>query len=295
MRYPNLHLNRLVLVLAAASCMAALQGCGVFSSKSVEQASQKTHQILGEKVDPSYNRHLPLWQGNVLRSAGLLARLESSQGNIPAAVDAFSLDRLTIGMTEQDVVAALGAPAARNERGLWQYVVRDAQGPYAASLWFNAENRLWMGASDRAPLSSLYGAIVAVAQVVAEPRKRITLSASEVFVFNSDVLRKPQPKLDAIALALRGRNETIVVNGYTDRLGSDVYNKALSQRRADAVRAHLVRQGLSAAQVRAVGKGTADAVVACQDTKKRAALIKCLAPNRRVEIESLSIETAATR
>jgi OOP family OmpA-OmpF porin len=40
-----------------------------------------------------------------------------------------------------------------------------------------------------------------------------------------------------------------------------------------------------------VGKGKADPVVACDGKKqKRADLIKCLEPNRRVEIEQITVE-----
>ena len=39
----------------------------------------------------------------------------------------------------------------------------------------------------------------------------------------------------------------------------------------------------------AIGKGEANPVVECND-KKRADLIKCLEPNRRVEVEQITIE-----
>lgn len=47
----------------------------------------------------------------------------------------------------------------------------------------------------------------------------------------------------------------ITVEGFADPAGTARYNLALSQRRADAVRAFLEGQGLSAAQLKAVGYG----------------------------------------
>ena len=46
-------------------------------------------------------------------------------------------------------------------------------------------------------------------------------------------------------------------------------------------------------RLKAQGKGEADPVVACTD-KKLPALIKCLEPNRRVEVENITIERRLT-
>jgi OOP family OmpA-OmpF porin len=121
--------------------------------------------------------------------------------------------------------------------------------------------------------------------------ERITLSATELFAFDSATLRMPQPKIDEIADAL-GRNtqiNNVGISGYTDRLGSDKYNQKLSQRRADAVKAYLVGKGVAASRLSSQGKGESNPVVQCSETK-RAALIKCLEPNRRVEIDQITIE-----
>jgi OOP family OmpA-OmpF porin len=122
---------------------------------------------------------------------------------------------------------------------------------------------------------------------------RITLSATELFAFDQATLRSPQPKLDEIARALIENPSVgdVTITGYTDRLGSDAYNLELSQRRADAVKQYLVRQGVSATRLKAVGRGKANPVVECHD-KDRQALIRCLEPNRRVEVERITIERA---
>lgn len=134
--------------------------------------------------------------------------------------------------------------------------------------------------------------VVAAAAPAPAPRfEKYTLSANELFAFNSAELRMPQHKLDEIAQALisNGEINNVVITGYTDRIGSDKYNQDLSERRAGAVKDYLTGKGIDASRLKAEGKGEANPVVECTD-KKRPALIKCLEPNRRVEVEQITIE-----
>ena len=121
--------------------------------------------------------------------------------------------------------------------------------------------------------------------------EKVTLAATELFGFNSATLTMPQPRLDDIAGALAAdpRITDVDITGYADRLGSAKYNLKLSERRANAVRDYLVAKGIDGARLKAYGKGEANPVVVCNN-KRRADLIKCLEPNRRVEVEQITIE-----
>jgi OOP family OmpA-OmpF porin len=122
--------------------------------------------------------------------------------------------------------------------------------------------------------------------------EKVTLSATELFGFDSATLTMPQPKLDDIAAALQADPSITDVDivGYTDRLGSSKYNHKLSQRRADAVREYLVSKGVDAKRLQTHGKGEQNPVVTDCKQKKRSELIECLAPNRRVEVEQITVE-----
>jgi OOP family OmpA-OmpF porin len=122
--------------------------------------------------------------------------------------------------------------------------------------------------------------------------EKVTLSSTELFAFNSATLTMPQPKLDEIAAALQADPSItdVDITGYTDRLGSKKYNQKLSERRANAVRDYLVSHGVDAKRLKAYGKGEQNPVVTDCKQKKRSALIDCLAPNRRVEVEQITVE-----
>lgn len=125
--------------------------------------------------------------------------------------------------------------------------------------------------------------------------EKYTLSANELFTFDSSAVRQPQAKLEEVAAALQGDGspDEIVIVGYTDRLGSDEYNQKLSERRAIAVKNYLMGKGIDSNRLRAEGRGENNPVVMC-DEQNKAALINCLSPNRRVEIEKMTIVREVT-
>ena len=117
----------------------------------------------------------------------------------------------------------------------------------------------------------------------------ITLKSTELFEFNKATLTSgARATLDKEVIARLSaiRNIRFInVNGHTDRLGSAQYNQKLSEKRAEAVRAYLVSKGVDASRIETYGFGKTLPVKACPDQKNRKALIECLAPNRRVEVE----------
>ncbi|MEB0031229.1 OmpA family protein [Undibacterium sp. RTI2.1] len=121
--------------------------------------------------------------------------------------------------------------------------------------------------------------------------EKVTLSATELFGFDSAKLGMPQQKLDEIANVLNNNTQIndVVISGYTDRIGTTKYNMKLSQRRAEVVKAYLIDKGVAATRLTAQGKGETNPVVQCTE-KNKAALITCLEQNRRVEVEQITVE-----
>jgi len=132
----------------------------------------------------------------------------------------------------------------------------------------------------------------APAPAAAAPKRcdaTVTLNADEVFEFNKAVLRKfAMEHLDknvVAAVPLCAKLEMILISGHTDRLGSQQYNQKLSEKRAESVKAYLVKKGIDASKIETMGMGKTLQIKSCPDGKNRKALIECLAPNRRAVIE----------
>jgi OOP family OmpA-OmpF porin len=87
--------------------------------------------------------------------------------------------------------------------------------------------------------------------------------------------------LDEVAATLVKRNDIRAeVAGHTDDRGAADYNRSLSQRRAESVRAYLLSKGVDASRLTARGYGE-DSPIADNKTEKGRA------ENRRVELRAL--------
>ena len=136
--------------------------------------------------------------------------------------------------------------------------------------------------------------VAAVEVIVRKELKPIRLEADALFAFDSATLtNEGRARLDEALSQLPDRSmlqdKRITITGFTDRLGPEAYNQKLSEQRAQAVHDYLVSKGMRDEVVDARGLGAAQPVVTCEG-KRGNALIDCLAPNRRTEIEFSAME-----
>jgi OOP family OmpA-OmpF porin len=123
--------------------------------------------------------------------------------------------------------------------------------------------------------------------------RKVTLTSGVLFAFDKSVLTPAdKAKLDDLTSKLQELElEVVIAIGHTDPLGSSAYNQKLSVRRANAVKAYLVAKGVDANRIYTEGKGETQQVKDCPKSMSRPARIKCLAPNRRVEMEVIGTQT----
>ncbi|WP_429087143.1 OmpA family protein [Aeromonas allosaccharophila] len=127
----------------------------------------------------------------------------------------------------------------------------------------------------------------------AEPEvvdKTFNLSSDVLFAFGkADLKQEGMSALDDLyqqIVDVQPKDGSAVVMGYTDRIGSDANNQALSEARAKTVTDFLIGKGLPADKVSIQGNGESNPVTGnqCDAIKAKAALIDCLGPDRRVEV-----------
>jgi len=116
----------------------------------------------------------------------------------------------------------------------------------------------------------------------------VTFESGLLYDFDSDVVRSSAAQnLGNLAASLnKYPNTDLLIVGHTDAVGTSDYNQGLSQRRATAAANYLASQGVSAARLRALGRGETEPL-ATNDTEAGRQL------NRRVEIAIVA--NASTR
>ncbi|EGV36482.1 DUF561 domain-containing protein [Neisseria weaveri] len=150
------------------------------------------------------------------------------------------------------------------------------------------------------------GDAVAVQTAPEYADETVALSAKTLFGFDKDNLRPEATQtLNALAQRLSDANvQAVRVEGHTDFMGSEQYNQALSERRAQVVAGYLVNNGVAANKISAAGLGESQARMtsACEaevanlgkkvsKAKKREALIACIEPDRRVDVKIRTLVT----
>lgn len=272
-------IHRFSAVALGAAAVLVLQGCSSYVSKGITDDGKAT-----EVVFPSVENDAWLKEGT-------FPNLDNLRAVAP-------------GVTKDQLFDLLGRPHFREGVASpreWDYIFhfRKAGGGVTTCQYkvifdkdFKAQTFHWLPAGCGDVLA---GRAVPVAErpagaAPAAPRK-ITLGADGLFRFDgsalADLLPEGRRKLETLAGEIKSSVKSVDavrVTGHTDRLGSSTYNNALSLARANTIRNYLAQSGVPAQTVRVQGKGESEPKVQCAQTR-RAELIDCLAPNRRVEIE----------
>lgn len=173
----------------------------------------------------------------------------------------------------------------------------------AAGYWFDASGtvvRSTAGECYRTGYWTPEAAIVgcdgrladqaAPAPVVESPGPAMPVAATAVqgvvgFGFDrADLDQQALAAVDSVLDQVSGMIKVIRLTGHADRIGTEDYNLDLSLRRASAVSDYISdRIAVDPGKIEIGGKGESQPLVGC-DGVLGAAVIRCLAPNRRVDV-----------
>ena len=148
--------------------------------------------------------------------------------------------------------------------------------------WKDSSGTLCWRDSNWTPATAAKGCDGALTAAAASgvSQSKITLQADTLYDFNKSDL-KPEGKatLDKIAADLKKiKLEVIIAVGNTDSVGTDAYNMALGQRRAQSVKTYLVSKGVDGSRIYTESKGKSNPVASNATAEGRA-------KNRRTDIE----------
>jgi outer membrane protein OmpA-like peptidoglycan-associated protein len=177
---------------------------------------------------------------------------------------------------EEEMVAAAPEPQVEEE----EHVVEDLGplGDTGQTLSYAEEKTAQRGTGASAPQ-----------EFPDEPTTvTVTFEADPLFNFDKYNIRSDQrSKLDELVDQLNGATySNVSVAGHADRIGTDAYNLKLSERRANSVKAYLVRKGIPASKITIEFYGEGQPITSeadCQG-KRGKDLISCYQPDRRVEV-----------
>ena len=151
--------------------------------------------------------------------------------------------------------------------------------------WKNGEGTLCWRDASWTPATAAKGCDGFLAPKAAAPKSsvtqsKITLQADTLYDFDKATLKaEGMATLDKIARDLsKIKLEVIIAVGNTDSVGTDAYNMALGQRRAQSVKAYLVSKGVDGSRIYTESKGKSNPVASNATAEGRA-------KNRRTDIE----------
>lgn len=263
------------LAVLASGMLATLAGCG-----NVSRDVAKDGLGASELVWPSPNSATPMHRDGTWPTLDGLRNVQAGMGKqqVAALIGYPHFSEGVFGVREWNYLFHFRTKD--NPDMTCQYKVLFDDHDIARSFWWKPESC----------------ADLLKAKKPHKPRKKVAdehyrLSSDALFAFGKssigDITPNGRERLDMLAARIKsedGKVGTVRVIGYTDRLGSEAYNDALSQRRANAVMAYLIEQGVPSALVMAEGRGAKAPVTTDCHEANRAVLIACLAPNRRVEV-----------
>jgi outer membrane protein OmpA-like peptidoglycan-associated protein len=221
---------------------------------------------------------------------------------------ATSIGGSTIGITPfkvKDKSKNKWVPNVEGEIGVGYNFVAGGGSTVGLQVGYRAEK--WWGVSSDAPVYGLggsfgdtthasdqvfhgpfvrlvatFGAAPAAPPAPPPPAAQPASTKKSFIVFfdfdRSNITAEAQKTINqAAAAAKAGEASQVTLTGHTDRSGSEQYNMALSLRRAEAVKASLIKLGVPASLIVVIGKGESQPLVPTADGVREP-------QNRRVEI-----------
>ena len=244
--------------------------------KDATDALARADREWADDRDEAETSHLAYIARQRAEIATNAARSRQLDANIQQAGSEADRIRLQARTQEADQARARADAQARNAQLAQQQALNAEQRAAQQQAAANAALAQASAAQDR--VRALEAQLREMEALQTERGLIVTLG-DVLFAFNkADLTPQAAPRLDKLAGFLRQfPDRRLLIEGYTDSVGSDGYNQELSQRRAQSVRDALVQRGVDSSRITTTGYGKGYPVADNASAEGRAM-------NRRVEI-----------
>ncbi len=244
--------------------------------KQATDALAKADRQWADDHDASETNHLAYLATQRAEIATNTARSRQLDANIKQAGGDADRIRLQARTQEADQARMRADAQARNAQLAQQQAMSAEQ--RAAQQQANATAAMAQASAAQDQVRALQAQLRDMEAQQTERGLLVTLG-DVLFAFNkAELSAQAGPRLDKLANFLKQfPDRKLLIEGYTDSVGSESYNQELSERRAMAVRDALVQRGVDTSRIGARGYGKAYPVADNASPEGRAM-------NRRVEI-----------
>jgi len=244
--------------------------------KEADAAVRAAEQPQADKEQGAYLVYMADRKVEIARAQADTNFAEDQRAELSAQRDKARLDART---HEADI--AEGKVASARAEGAEQKAAADQARNEAGAANLAAANSEQQAAELQRQVNELH----------AKPTDRglvVTLGDVLFASGKADIMNGAAGNLNKLAAFLnRYPDRTVLIEGYTDNVGSEQYNQGLSERRADSVKSYLAGQGIGMLRLSSSGKGESGAVADNSSATGRQ-------QNRRVEVV-ISNPPAASR
>ena len=244
--------------------------------KQATDALAKADRVWTDDRDTSETNHLAYVARQRAEIATNTARARQLDANIKQAGSEADRIRLQARTQEADAARMRADAQTRNAQLAQQQAMSAEQ--RAAQQQANATAAMAQASAAQDRVRALEAQLRDMEAQQTERGLLVTLG-DVLFAFNkAELSAQAGPRLDKLANFLKQfPDRKMLIEGYTDSVGSDGYNQELSDRRAQSVRDALVQRGVDTGRITARGYGKAHPVADNASPEGRAM-------NRRVEI-----------
>lgn len=263
-------------VVSAAQSDPSVNQYAQLELKQATDALAKADREWADDHDESETSHLAYLASQRAEIATNTARSRQLDANLKQAGSDADRIRLQARTQEADQARMRADAQARNAQLAQQQAMSAEQ--RAAQQQANAAAAMAQANMAQDQVRALQAQLRDMEAQQTERGLLVTLG-DVLFAFNkAELSAQAAPRLDKLANFLKQfPDRKMLIEGYTDSVGSDSYNQDLSERRAMAVRDALVQRGVDTSRINARGYGKAHAVADNASPEGRAM-------NRRVEI-----------